>query len=172
MGCMSKNFGKAFVFGDNITTDALAPGTYMKVPLAELAAHCLESIDTDFARDVKRGDIVIGGDNFGMGSSREQAVMALRELGIGFVVAKSFAGLFFRNCINLGLAPLVCAEAPKIEAGDELCCDASAGTIENKTKNERYACEPIPPHLMAMLSDGGLLPHLMKRRDSMAARAI
>jgi 3-isopropylmalate/(R)-2-methylmalate dehydratase small subunit len=160
---MSKHFGKAFVFGDNITTDALAPGAYMKVPLPELAAHCLESIDGGFAHDVKR---VVGGENFGMGSSREQAVMALRELGIGYVVAKSFAGLFFRNCINLGLAPLVCAEVSKITAGDELCCDASAGSIENKTKNERYACEPIPPHLMAMLSDGGLLPHLMKRRGT------
>lgn len=166
---MSKNYGKAFVFGDNITTDALAPGAYMKVPLAELAAHCLESIDADFARDVKRGDVVVGGENFGMGSSREQAVMALRELGIGFVVAKSFAGLFFRNCINLGLAPLVCAEVAKIAAGDEICCDAVAGTIENKTKNERYACEAIPPHLLAMLNDGGLLPHLMKRRSHTAA---
>jgi 3-isopropylmalate/(R)-2-methylmalate dehydratase small subunit len=161
---MNKNFGKAFVFGDNITTDALAPGAYMKVPLAELAAHCLESIDADFARDVKRGDVVIGGENFGMGSSREQAVMALRELGIGYVIAKSFAGLFFRNCINLGLAPLVCADTAKIDAGDDLCCDAGAGSIENKTKNERYACEPIPPHLMAMLNDGGLLSHLVKRR--------
>jgi 3-isopropylmalate/(R)-2-methylmalate dehydratase small subunit len=92
------------------------------------------------------------------------AVMALRELGIGFVVAKSFAGLFFRNCINLGLAPLVCAEVAKIAVGDEIRCDAVAGTIENKTKNERYACEAIPPHLMAMLSDGGLLAHLLKRR--------
>jgi 3-isopropylmalate/(R)-2-methylmalate dehydratase small subunit len=162
---MSKGFGKAFVFGDNITTDALAPGAYMKVPLAELAAHCLESIDASFARDVKRGDVVVGGENFGLGSSREQAVMALRELGIAFVVANSFAGLFFRNCINLGVAPLVCAEASKMAAGDELCCDAVAGTIENKTQNELYQCEPIPPHLMAMLNDGGLLPHLLLRRN-------
>lgn len=161
---MSKTFGKAFVFGDNITTDALAPGAYMKAPLAELAAHCLESIDADFARDMKRGDIVVGGENFGMGSSREQAVMALRELGIGYVIAKSFAGLFFRNCINLGLAPLMCVDAAKINAGDELCCDAGKGSILNKTKNECYACEPIPPHLMAMLNDGGLLSHLVKRR--------
>lgn len=161
---MSKHVGKAFVFGDNITTDALAPGVYMKVPLAELAAHCLESIDTHFARDVKSGDVVVGGENFGMGSSREQAVMALRELGVGYVIATSFAGLFFRNCINLGLAPLVCAETSKILSGDELCCDAVAGTIENKTKNERYTCEPIPAHLMAMLNDGGLLPHLISRR--------
>jgi 3-isopropylmalate/(R)-2-methylmalate dehydratase small subunit len=161
---MSKALGKAFVFGDNITTDALAPGAYMKVPLAELAAHCLESIDASFARNVKRGDVVVGGENFGMGSSREQAVMALRELGLGYVVAKSFAGLFFRNCINLGLAPLVCADAAKINAGDELHCDASTGTIENKTQHTRYACEPIPPHLMAMLNDGGLLPHLIKRK--------
>ena len=160
---MSKNFGRAFVFGDNITTDALAPGAYMKVPLAELATHCLESVDASFAREVKRGDIVVAGENFGMGSSREQAVMALRELGISFVVATSFAGLFFRNCINLGLAPLVCADAAKINAGDELHCNASVGTIENKTQCKQYACEPIPPHLMAMLNDGGLLPHLMKR---------
>lgn len=166
---MNRNFGKAFVFGDNITTDALAPGAYMKLPLAELAQHCLESIDARFARDVKRGDVVIGGENFGMGSSREQAVIALRELGVGYVIATSFAGLFFRNCINLGLVPLVCIDAAKINAGDELQCDASTGMIENKTQHTQYACEPIPPHLMAMLNDGGLLPHLIKRRAHTAA---
>jgi 3-isopropylmalate/(R)-2-methylmalate dehydratase small subunit len=155
--------GCAFVFGDNITTDALAPGAYMKAPIQELAAHCLESIDARFASDVARGDVVVGGENFGMGSSREQAVMALNALGVGYVVAKSFAGLFFRNCINLGVAPLTCAEAGRIAAGDRLQCDAIAGTIRNLTNGETYACEPIPPHLLAMLADGGLLAHLKRR---------
>jgi 3-isopropylmalate/(R)-2-methylmalate dehydratase small subunit len=158
--------GRAFVFGDNVTTDALAPGGYMKAPIQELAAHCLESIDAGFAKSVVRGDVVVGGENFGMGSSREQAVMALNELGVAFVVAKSFAGLFFRNCINLGLAPLTCAEAGRITAGDRLACDPAAGTIENLSKGERYQCEPIPPHLQAMLDDGGLLPHLKRLKHS------
>lgn len=155
--------GRAFVFGDNITTDALAPGAYMKAPIQELAAHCLESVDAHFAKEVARGDVVVGGENFGMGSSREQAVMALNELGVGYVVAKSFAGLFFRNCVNLGLTPLTCSDAGRIQAGDRLVCDATGGTIENLTKGEKYACEPIPPHLHAMLADGGLLPHLKRR---------
>jgi 3-isopropylmalate/(R)-2-methylmalate dehydratase small subunit len=154
----------AFVFGDNITTDALAPGAYMKGSMAELAAHCLDSVDPAFASRVQHGDVVVGGENFGMGSSREQAVMALNELGVAFVVAKSFAGLFFRNCINLGLAPLTCTDAGRIRAGDALVCDAAAGTIQNLSRGETYTCEPIPPHLLAMLADGGLLPHLKRRK--------
>ena len=103
--------GRAFVYGDNVDTDMLAPGMYMKFTIEELAKHCLSAVDPSFVRDVRTGDIVVGGENFGMGSSREQAVMALRHHGVSVVVAKSFAGLFFRNAVNLGLAPLVCADA-------------------------------------------------------------
>ena len=155
--------GRAFVYGDNIDTDMLAPGIYMKFAVAEIAKHCLEAIDPDFAKTVRPGDIVVGGENFGMGSSREQAVMALRELGVRVVVAKSFAGLFFRNCVNLGVAPLVCARASEIAKGDELEADAAKGTIANRTRGAVYPCEPLPAHLLAMLEDGGLMPHLKKK---------
>ena len=153
---------KAHVFGDDVTTDALAPGAYMKQPLSVLAQHCMESIAPRFAQDVKPGDFVVGGKNFGMGSSREQAVIALNMLGVKGVIAASFAGLFYRNCFNLGLAPLVCAEADKISAGDKLSVNLSEGIIENHTQNTRYVCEPIPPSLLAMLQSGGLIPHLKK----------
>ena len=157
---------KAFVFGDDVTTDALAPGAYMKQPLSVLAQHCMESIAPTFAQDVKPGDFVVGGKNFGMGSSREQAVIALNMLGVKGVIASSFAGLFYRNCFNLGLAPLVCAQADKISAGDKLSVNLSEGIIENHTQNACYMCEPIPASLLAMLQSGGLIPHLKKTLKS------
>jgi 3-isopropylmalate/(R)-2-methylmalate dehydratase small subunit len=155
--------GRAFVFGDNIDTDVLAPGIYMKKPIEEIAKHCLEAVDPTFAGAVKPGDVIVGGENFGLGSSREQAAGALRQLGLAAVVAKSFAGLFFRNCLNLGLAPVECAETDRIAAGDLLVVDPIAGTVENRTRNESYKAVPIPPHLVEMVCDGGLLPHLEKR---------
>lgn len=158
--------GRAFVFGDNLSTDALAPGAYMKAPIQELAAHCLESVDPAFAATVKPGDIVVAGENAGMGSSREQAVMALRELGVRAIVANSFAGLFYRNCINLGVTPLPCAEAGKIAPGDALELDDMAGVIRNLTRKETYSCEKIPPPLRAMLDAGGLLPFLKAKLAS------
>jgi 3-isopropylmalate/(R)-2-methylmalate dehydratase small subunit len=161
--------GRAFVYGDNIDTDMLAPGLYMKFAIAEIAKHCLEAVDPDFATTVRPGDIVVGGENFGMGSSREQAVMALRELGVRIVIAKSFAGLFFRNCVNLGVAPLVCAVAGKIAKGDILDANPRAGKIVNRTQGVDYACDALPPHLVAMLDDGGLMPHLEKKLRKGAA---
>ena len=155
--------GRAWVFGDDVNTDVLAPGAYIKGPLEELAKHCLESIDPGFAPGVGPGDVVVGGENFGMGSSREQAAIALNMLGVSAVLAKSFARIFYRNALNLGLPALVCAEAGGIEAGHELRVEAEAGLVENLTTGERLACEPIPAHLMAMIADGGLLPHLEKR---------
>lgn len=168
--------GRAWVFGDNVDTDVLAPGIYMKFGVPEIAKHCLEALDPRFAVEVKPGDVVVGGENFGMGSSREQAPAALRQLGVRAVVAKSFAGLFFRNCLNLGLTPLECAEAGRIRAGDELAVDAIAGRIENRTTGETLACEKIPPHLAAMVGDGGLLPHLKRtlasRRGALASLLV
>jgi 3-isopropylmalate/(R)-2-methylmalate dehydratase small subunit len=158
-----QNAGRAFVFGDNVDTDSLAPGLYMKKPVEEMARHTLEALDPSFATAVSAGDIVVGGDNFGMGSSREQAVMTLRQLGVAAVIAKSFAGLFFRNALNLGLPALACAETDKIRAGDRLAIAPEDGRIENLTRGETYACEPIPPHLVEMIRDGGLLPHLEKK---------
>lgn len=154
---------RAWIFGDDIDTDALAPGKYMKFALDEIARHCLESVDPAFASGVRPGDVVVGGRNFGLGSSREQAAGALRHLGVAAVVATSFAGLFYRNALNLGLPVLACPAAARIRAGDALRVDAEAGRIENLTTGETLACEPIPAHLMAMVRDGGLLPHLEKR---------
>jgi 3-isopropylmalate/(R)-2-methylmalate dehydratase small subunit len=155
--------GTAWIFGDDVNTDALAPGKYMKFGIEEIARHCLESVDPTFASRVAPGDVVVGGRNFGLGSSREQAPAALRHLGVTAVLATSFAGLFYRNALNLGLTALACPDAWRIRAGDALHIDAEAGRIENQTTGETLACEPIPPHLMEMVRDGGLLPHLEKR---------
>lgn len=155
--------GRAWVFGDDVDTDALAPGRYMKLPIAEIAKHCLELVDPGFAPGVQSGDVVVGGRNFGMGSSREQAPAALTALGVAAVIAKSFAGLFYRNCFNVGLVALACPEAGRIRAGDRLRVDPEAGRIENLTTGETLACDAIPAHLMAIVRDGGLLPHLEKR---------
>ena len=160
---MSGGNGKAWVFGDNINTDVLAPGLYIKGPIEELAKHCLESVDPDFAGSVGPGDVVVGGENFGMGSSREQAPQALKMLGVAAVLAKSFARIFYRNAMNLGLPVLVCPDVGRIEAGHELHVDAATGEVENATTGDRYPCDPIPPHLLAMIADGGLLPHLEKK---------
>ena len=154
---------KAWVFGDDVNTDAIAPGRYMKGAIHELAAHSLESLDESFSRNVKPGDFVVAGRNFGCGSSREQAPEALRHLGVAALVAESFAGLFYRNALNLGLPALVCAQARKIRAGDLLEVDF-AGRVKNLSTGETHACEPIPPHLLEMVRDGGLLAHLLKLR--------
>ena len=154
---------KAWVFGDNVDTDAIAPGRYMKSGIEEIARHCLEAVDPGFATKVKNGDAVVGGRNFGTGSSREQAPEALKHLGVAVLVAESFAGLFYRNAINLGLPAVACAQAKRIRNGDLLKVDPLGGTIENLTTGETLECEPIPPFLMSIIRDGGLLPHLEKR---------
>jgi 3-isopropylmalate/(R)-2-methylmalate dehydratase small subunit len=153
---------KAWVFGDNLDTDMLAPGRYMKFGIEEIAKHCLEAVHPPFASSVRKGDVVVAGRNFGCGSSREQAPEALRLLGVSALIAPSFAGLFYRNCFNLGLPAVVCADAKKIRQGDDLNIHF-AGRIENRTTGESYACEPIPEHLQTLVRDGGLLPHLEKR---------
>lgn len=160
---MTENAGRAWIFGDNVDTDVLAPGKYMKSAIEELARHCLEAVEPGFAASVQAGDVVVGRRNFGTGSSREQAPQALKHLGVAALVAESFAGLFYRNAINLGLPALVCADARRIHAGDRLRVDAESGRIENLTSGESLACEPIPGHLMQMVRDGGLVPHLEKR---------
>jgi 3-isopropylmalate/(R)-2-methylmalate dehydratase small subunit len=153
----------AWVFGDNVDTDAIAPGRYMKFGIEEIARHCLESVSPAFASSVKKGDVVVGGRNFGAGSSREQAPEALRHLGVSALVAESFAGLFYRNAINLGLPAVACAQAKRIRQGDQLDIDVQEGRIHNVTTGETLACEPIPDFLMTIIRDGGLLPHLEKR---------
>jgi 3-isopropylmalate/(R)-2-methylmalate dehydratase small subunit len=155
--------GRAFVFGDNIDTDVLAPGRYMKSPVEELARHCMEAIAPDFARTVREGDIVVAGRNFGMGSSREQAAQALKILGVSAVVAKSFGGIFLRNALNLGLPVMVCATTEEIRQDDRVSIDLPGGRVINETTAATLAGEPLPGFLLDMLADGGLVPHLEKR---------
>jgi 3-isopropylmalate/(R)-2-methylmalate dehydratase small subunit len=155
--------GRAFVFGDNIDTDVLAPGRYMKAPVEELARHCMEAIAPDFAQTVRAGDVVVAGRNFGMGSSREQAAQALKILGVSAVVAKSFGGIFLRNALNLGLPVMVCAHTEEIRQHDRLSIDLPGGRVINETTSVTLAGEPLPGFLLDMLADGGLVPHLEKR---------
>ena len=154
---------RAWVLGDNVDTDVITPGRYMKFGIEEIAKHCLEPVLPGFSREVKPGDVVVGGRNFGAGSSREQAPAALKHLGVAALVAESFAGLFYRNALNLGLPAVVCAEAMRIRDGDTLRVDFEKGEIANLTTGETLQCEPIPAHLMQMVRDGGLLAHLEKR---------
>jgi 3-isopropylmalate/(R)-2-methylmalate dehydratase small subunit len=154
--------GKAFVFGDRIDTDVLAPGPYMREPMSVLASHCLEAVDPDFAREVQRGDIVVGGDSFGIGSSREQAVQALAELGVGAIIAKSFARIFYRNALNLGVPALVCADL-EVSRGDALEVRPVEGRIINHTTGREFACEKIPTELMEIVAGGGLMPWLERK---------
>ena len=154
---------KAWVFGDNIDTDVIAPGRYMKYGIEEIAKHCLTAVLPSFPADVKPGDAVVGGRNFGAGSSREQAPEALKHLGVSVLIAESFAGLFYRNAINLGLPAVACAKAKRIRPGDDLQVDLESGRIDNRTTGETLACEPVPPFLMTIIRDGGLVPHLEKK---------
>lgn len=157
---MPESGGRAWVFGADVDTDQLVPGAQMKLPIAEAARHCLEAVDPNFAARVAPGDFVIAGDNFGLGSSREQAAEVLRHLGVAAVIAKSFGGIFYRNAVNLGLLVIRCGDIGRIRAQDRLAVAADAGLVHNLTRGETYACEPVPGHLMEIIRDGGLLPHL------------
>jgi 3-isopropylmalate/(R)-2-methylmalate dehydratase small subunit len=155
--------GRAWVFGDGVDTDQMAPGAYMKGSLAVLATHCLEDIRPEFAAGVRPGDVVVAGRNFGLGSSREQAAEALKHLGIAAVVARSYGGIFRRNALNLGLPVLISDAVEGVADGAEVEVDPRAGLIRNRGTGRSFACEPLPDFLLAMLSDGGLMPHLEKR---------
>jgi 3-isopropylmalate/(R)-2-methylmalate dehydratase small subunit len=155
--------GRAFVFGDNIDTDVIAPGRYMKGAVEELARHCLEAVAPNFAQDVRPGDVVVAGRNFGIGSSREQAAQALKVLGVSAVIAKSFGGIFLRNALNLGLPVLVCETTHEIRADDRVALDLASGRLVNETRGMVLSCEPLPAFLLDMLADGGLVPHLEKK---------
>lgn len=155
--------GKVILLGDNIDTDQLAPGRYMRGGIAEIAAHCLEDIRPGFADLVQPGDVLVTGRNFGTGSSREQAAEALLHLQITGVVALSFAGIFYRNAINLGLPVLVISDLTGIEGGDVASLDPWDGSLILPEKGTKIPLEPIPDNLTALLRDGGLVPHLKKR---------
>lgn len=151
--------GKAHKYGDNVDTDVIIPARYLNTAdHKELAAHCMEDIDVEFTKKVKPGDIMVGGANFGCGSSREHAPIAIKQSGISCVIAETFARIFYRNSINIGLAILECPEASKsIEAGDEVAVDFDTGVITNVTKNETYQAEPFPDFIKEIIAAGGLL---------------
>ena len=155
---------KGFVhkYGDNVDTDVIIPARYLNTANhKELASHCMEDIDKDFVGKVKTGDIMVGGENFGCGSSREHAPIAIKESGISCVIASSFARIFYRNSINIGLAILECDEASKkINAGDEVEVDFDSGIITNITKNESYKAEPFPEFIKNIINSNGLLNSL------------
>jgi 3-isopropylmalate/(R)-2-methylmalate dehydratase small subunit len=157
--------GRAFVFGDNIDTDVLAPGHLMKLSPQDLAGHCLEAIDPDFARTVQSGDFLVAGENFGLGSSREQAAISLKILGVSAIIAPSFARIFYRNALNLGLPALFCEQASTIKAGERLEVNARDGMITNLTTGQLLSCRPIPAHLIDMMAKGGLIAFLEDQRD-------
>jgi 3-isopropylmalate/(R)-2-methylmalate dehydratase small subunit len=160
--------GRAFVFGDNIDTDVLAPGHLMKLSPVDLASHCLEAIDPSFASSVQTGDFLVAGQNFGLGSSREQAAISLKTLGIAAVIAPSFARIFYRNALNLGLPALFCDQAQTVMAGDQLEVDAQAGIITNLTTGIQLPCRPIPAHLISMMAAGGLIAFLKDQNQKVS----
>ena len=146
-------------YGDNVDTDVIIPARYLNTAdHKELASHCMEDIDTEFVKKVNAGDIMVGGANFGCGSSREHAPIAIKESGISCVIASTFARIFFRNSINIGLPILEYPEASeKIESGDELDINFDTGVIVNVTKNESYQAQPFPEFMKNIMSKGGLL---------------
>ncbi len=155
---------RVWKFGDNLDTDAMAPGQFMKSPIEELSRHCLESVRPEFASSVRAGDVLVAGKNLGAGSSREQAPQALKALGVSALVAVSYAGLFYRNALNLGLAALVCAEAGSIDDGEPVVVDIQAGSIQLPAQGRTLTCEPMPGFLLEMVMAGGLLAHLQQRQ--------
>ena len=154
--------GRAFVFGDKIDTDVLAPGPYMRGPIKVLASHCLEAIDPNFAREVQPGDVIIAGDSFGIGSSREQAVQALAQLGVGALLAKSFARIFYRNALNLGMPALVCPEL-HADRFDDIEVRPVEGIVINHTQGREFPCEKMPAELLEVVAVGGLMPWLERK---------
>ena len=151
--------GFVYKYGDNVDTDVIIPARYLNTSdEAELAKHCMEDIDTEFAKRVKQGDFIVANKNFGCGSSREHAPIAIKAAGVKCVIASSFARIFFRNCINIGLPIMECPEAAeKIIPGDDIDVDFETGVIKNISKNERYQSEPMPEFIRALIAENGLV---------------
>lgn len=158
--------GKAFKFGDDISTDHIAPGRlfHLRSNLQEFSKHVLEDADPNFAKIMVKGDFVVAGNNFGLGSSREHAPQIIKISGVQAVLAKSFARIFYRNAINIGLLAIEC-DTDKINAGDELELDVKNGLIKNLTQNTEIKFSPLPDIMVKLLSDGGLIEHIKKHGD-------
>lgn len=157
---------KAFKFGDNISTDHIAPGRlfHLRSNLEEFAKHVLEDADPDFAKNMQKGDFVVAGNNFGLGSSREHAPQIIKIAGVQAVLAKSFARIFYRNAINIGLLAIEC-NTDLIDAGDELELDVKNGIVKNLTKSSEIKFAPLPEVMIKLLADGGLVEHVKKYGD-------
>lgn len=151
--------GNAIKYGDNVDTDVIIPARYLNtIDKSELASHCMEDIDKNFTSKVRPGDIMVAGSNFGCGSSREHAPIAIKESGISLVIAKSFARIFYRNSINIGLAILECEEASdNISEGDEVEVDLDQGVIYNKTTGKSFTTKPFPEFIQKIITAGGLI---------------
>ena len=154
-----KAHGRVHKYGNNVDTDVIIPARHLNTQdHKELASHCMEDIDKDFINKVQQGDIMVAGDNFGCGSSREHAPIAIKAAGIDCVIANTFARIFYRNAINIGLPIMECPEASeKIEAGDEVEVDFDSGVIKNLTKGEEYKAHPFPESIQKIIKAGGLL---------------
>ena len=159
--------GIAFKYGDNVDTDVIIPARYLNDPSPEnLRRHCMEDIDPAYASNVKNGDVMVGGWNFGCGSSREHAPIAIRESGARCVIAASFARIFYRNAINIGFPILECPEAAeKINAGDTVSVDFATGVIRDETTGESFQAVPFPAFIQRIIEKGGLLPYLKEREN-------
>lgn len=159
--------GTVFQYGDNVDTDVIIPARYLNVPTREeLAKHCMEDIDPDYAASVKKGDVVVGGWNFGCGSSREHAPIAIQASGASCVIAASFARIFYRNAINIGFPILECPEAADaIRGGDVVSVDFSTGVITDETTGQAFQASGFPPFIEEIIRHGGLLPYLKARQD-------
>jgi 3-isopropylmalate/(R)-2-methylmalate dehydratase small subunit len=151
--------GKTLKYGDNVDTDVIIPARYLNtIDKKELASHCMEDIDKEFVKKVQPGDIMVAGYNFGCGSSREHAPIAIKESGISLVIARSFARIFYRNSINIGLAILECPEAvDAINEGDTVEADLDAGVIYNRTTGQQFATQPFPAFIQTIITNGGLV---------------
>ena len=162
---------KVWHLGDDVDTDALAPGAYMQLGVEGIAPHCLENLAPAFAREVRPGDVIVAGRNFGIGSSREQAAAVLVHLGVAAVIAPSYGGLFFRNAFNLGLLLLTCADAASLQGQSQLAIERSPLRIV-LPDGRALACEPVPDFLLAMAQAGGLLPQLRQRLAAQASSRL
>ena len=156
--------GKAIKYGDNVDTDVIIPARYLNtIDKKELASHCMEDIDKNFVNKVENGDIMIAGNNFGCGSSREHAPIAIKESGISLVIAKSFARIFYRNSINIGLAILECPEAAEnISEGDKVEADLDKGIIYNRTTGKSFETKPFPEFIQKIITNGGLVESIRR----------
>ncbi len=158
--------GRVHKYQDNVDTDVIIPARYLNTKdHAELASHCMEDIDPEFVKNVKPGDIIVAGENFGCGSSREHAPIAIKASGVSCVIATTFARIFYRNAINIGLPILECPEASKgIDDGDQVEVDFSKGEIRNVTKNETYTAAPFPEFIRGIINAGGLMASIKERK--------